>query len=67
MTNFLYHGRRICEFLLPCPSRGMTIMSTLSQLVNFISTPMPLAGHDLMTVLVQPDHVNFYSHAPRGA
>ena len=39
------HSRII--FLLPCPSRGMTNRAFLPQLAEVISTPMPLAGHDI--------------------
>ena len=34
------------RFLLPCPSRGMTICDLTLFPMFLISTPMPLAGHD---------------------
>ena len=36
----------VLQFLLPCPSRGMTQYIQLSVHFVLISTPMPLAGHD---------------------
>ena len=32
-----------------------------------ISTPMPLAGHDVFQVIQDAGLEDFYSHAPRGA
>ena len=54
-------------FLLPCPSRGMTLVERINARQNAISTPMPLAGHDVHGVSVYRHQHDFYSHAPRGA
>ena len=34
---------------------------------GYISTPMPLAGHDAERLIRLCEKYNFYSHAPRGA
>ena len=55
------------QFLLTRPSRGATRVHSSRQGSSRISTHTPLAGRDGRFVMGLFVHVDFYSHAPRGA
>ena len=42
------------QFLLPCLLRGMTLPSVMVYIPKFISTPMPLARHDIICIILSP-------------
>ena len=50
--NFRY-GDNV--FLLPCPSRGMTEDAPAAEAPEAISTPMPLAGHDFVSMFSEAE------------
>ena len=51
MTDTLLQLIENIKFLLPCPSRGMTSHPCHLPSCEDISTPMPLAGHDLPALI----------------